>query len=109
MGEETPAFHVDLALLRKDHALDLAPRPERMAHCAPRALWVRAVERLTVLAYLKARGRPLNREVDDTLGIDHGFDGVFGTVFGEGDGDVVGKERRHFVRKAGVLEVVGRP
>lgn len=92
MAQHSSALHVDFALLCDEGALDTASRPKVVVHGAPRRLGVRAVVGGTIFAAHVARSRPGEGDVDQTVFVDGGLDGVGIAICSELNGDAVGEE-----------------
>ena len=107
--ERSAPLEVKLARLGDDRAFHSIPRPEGVAHRAPRLLRVGAKGGGAILADLEARRRPREGQIDDAVFVDGRLDRVLRAVLGQGDGNIIGVEGKPAVVEAVVLQSIGRP
>jgi len=103
------ALKVNRPLLGSDGSLGSAPRPEGMAHDAPRVGEVGTEKSLASLAGLETGRQPLDSQVDDCFVIVHRLDGKGCSICGKFDGAVIGIEARLVFAEVVIVELGRAP
>lgn len=109
VGEEPATGKVVGLLLGCDGALNLASGPESMAHGAPGVLRVRAKGCGAVLANHQAWRRASKGEVNQAVLIDSRLDGICRAVLVQGQGQIIGADRVHFLVEDVVIQGIRVP
>lgn len=109
MNEHSPTSEVIGLLLRRDGALNTAPRPEGMHHRPPGVRGVGPEVRCTVLSYDKTGGGAGERQIHQAVLVDGGFDGVRSSLLVQCQGEVVSFKGEHVLIEHEVVQGVGVP